>query len=126
MGHEYVGLRNTAAAVQSYRQAVDVLPSDYRAWYGLGQTTRCYTSIRSVSKGHKGHEGQIGSGPIGKKYVLFFTMLHFILAAALRPEDARMWCAVGGQVAVIRAYERAVDCEDSEGIATRKFARLYM
>eukprot|EP01041_Mallomonas_annulata_P003336 gene3336-6600_t len=99
MGHEYVELRNTAAAVQSYRQAVDVSPSDYRAWYGLGQT---------------------------------YEMLHLYQAAALRPEDARMWSAVGschgrlgGQVAAIRAYERAVDCEDSEGIATRELARLY-
>ena len=38
MGHECVELRNTAAAVQCYRNAVDLSPSDYRAWYGLGQT----------------------------------------------------------------------------------------
>jgi hypothetical protein len=72
MGHEYVEMRNTAAAVQCYRkvlslfylfctgkkadihdsktnfnigfpllhilQAVEVCTSDYRAWYGLGQT----------------------------------------------------------------------------------------
>jgi anaphase-promoting complex subunit 8 len=59
MGHEYVELRNTAAAIEAYRnvniiesiwfitkysdslicaQAVEVSSSDYRAWYGLGQT----------------------------------------------------------------------------------------
>ena len=38
MGHEYVEMRNPAAAVESYRKAVEVSPVDYRAWYGLGQT----------------------------------------------------------------------------------------
>ena len=41
MGHEYVELRNAAAAVHCYREAVKFQPgyhsSDYRAWYGLGQ-----------------------------------------------------------------------------------------
>ena len=31
-------LKNTAAAVDAYRHAVDINPKDYRAWYGLGQT----------------------------------------------------------------------------------------
>jgi anaphase-promoting complex subunit 8 len=62
MGHEYVELKNPAAAIESYRRAVgiihkshassvptpscidltllrtDINPRDYRAWYGLGQT----------------------------------------------------------------------------------------
>ena len=38
MGHEYVELCNTNAAVGCYRQAISVSQSDYRAWYGLGQT----------------------------------------------------------------------------------------
>ena len=38
MGHEYVELKNTHAAIESYRRAVDVNRRDYRAWYGLGQT----------------------------------------------------------------------------------------
>ena len=37
MGHEYMELRNTAAAVQCYRMAVDISETDYRAWYGLGE-----------------------------------------------------------------------------------------
>jgi len=37
MGHEYVELKNTAAAVDAYRHAVDINAKDYRAWYGLGQ-----------------------------------------------------------------------------------------
>ena len=38
MGHEFVELKNTAAAVDAYRHAVDINAKDYRAWYGLGQT----------------------------------------------------------------------------------------
>ena len=38
MGHEYIELRNTSAAVSCYREAIDINSSDYRAWYGLGQT----------------------------------------------------------------------------------------
>lgn len=32
MGHEYVEMKNTAAAIQVYRRAVDINPKDYRAW----------------------------------------------------------------------------------------------
>ena len=38
MGHEYMEMKNTHAAIQSYRQAIEVNRRDYRAWYGLGQT----------------------------------------------------------------------------------------
>lgn len=38
MGHEYVEMKNTPAAIEAYRNAVDICPTDYRAWYGLGQT----------------------------------------------------------------------------------------
>lgn len=38
IGHEFVELKNTSAAIQAYRKAVDINPSDFRAWYGLGQT----------------------------------------------------------------------------------------
>ncbi|EKX37877.1 hypothetical protein GUITHDRAFT_144699 [Guillardia theta CCMP2712] len=38
MGHEYVEIRNTAAAIEAYRRALDINSRDYRAWYGLGQT----------------------------------------------------------------------------------------
>jgi anaphase-promoting complex subunit 8 len=62
MGHEYMEMKNTSAAIESYRQAIgasvfvgisifvadcflssilffpEVSPRDYRAWYGLGQT----------------------------------------------------------------------------------------
>jgi anaphase-promoting complex subunit 8 len=37
MGHEFVELKNTHAAIEAYRKAIDVNAKDYRAWYGLGQ-----------------------------------------------------------------------------------------
>ena len=36
MGHEYLEMKNTSAAIESYRTAVDADPTDFRAWYGLG------------------------------------------------------------------------------------------
>lgn len=38
MGHEFLEMKNASAAVQAYRRAVDISESEYRAWYGLGQT----------------------------------------------------------------------------------------
>ena len=53
-------------------------------------------------------------------------------ATALRPYDARMWCAMAGcykQLArtqeAIQCYKRAVGNDDSEGIALQELARLY-
>ena len=38
MGHEYLEMKNTNAAIESYRTAVDIDAKDFRAWYGLGQS----------------------------------------------------------------------------------------
>lgn len=37
MGHEYLEMKNCNAAIESYRTAVDIDETDFRAWYGLGQ-----------------------------------------------------------------------------------------
>ena len=37
MGHEYLEMKNSNAAIESYRTAVDIDDGDFRAWYGLGQ-----------------------------------------------------------------------------------------
>ena len=47
MGHEFVELKNTAAAVDAYRHAVDINPKDYRAWYGASES-----ALELVSDGH--------------------------------------------------------------------------
>ena len=107
MGHEFVELKQTEQAMEAYRRAVNVSPKDYRAWYGLGQT---YEFLN----------------------MHLYALFYYNKAAMLRPYDARMWCAVGQCFAAlhkipdaIRAYERAVAQEDSEGIATQKLASLY-
>ena len=38
MGHEYLEMKNIAGAIEAYRNAVEIDPKDFRAWYGLGQT----------------------------------------------------------------------------------------
>jgi anaphase-promoting complex subunit 8 len=48
MGHEFVELKNTTAAVNAYRRAVEINPRDYRAWYGLGQV-RCSLFFSSLT-----------------------------------------------------------------------------
>jgi len=50
--------------------AVDISETDYRAWYGLGQT---YEML----------------------HLYHYACYYYKKAAFLRPMDARMWCAVG-------------------------------
>lgn len=107
MGHEFLEMRNTAAAVEAYRRAVDINPKDFRAWYGLGQT---YELINMP----------------------MYTLYYYRKAAELRPQDARMWCAVGQTLQqlqkwdeAITCFERAVGCDDREGFALCKLGSLY-
>ncbi|KAF0291802.1 Cell division cycle protein 23 [Amphibalanus amphitrite] len=65
LGHEYLELKNTNAAIQCYRQAIDVNRLDYRAWYWprrmlmamgesyekldkLQEAKRCYWKAHSI------------------------------------------------------------------------------
>lgn len=86
MGHEYVELKNSHAAIEAYRKAVgewtastcfrsspypntDVNPKDYRAWYGLGQAYELLD-------------------------MPMYAIEYFNHATALRPYDCRMWTAL--------------------------------
>ena len=109
MGHEYVEMKNPAAAIDAYRHAVDINPRDYRAWYGLGQT---YEILQMP----------------------YYALYYYQRATRLRPKDPRMWCAMGQcyeseqllmTVAAIRCYQRAVTWNDMEGIALAKLAKLH-
>ena len=109
MGHEYVEMKNPAAAIDAYRHAVDINPRDYRAWYGLGQT---YEILQMP----------------------YYALYYYQRATRLRPKDPRMWCAMGQcyesdqlqmTVAAIRCYQRAVTWNDQEGIALAKLAKLH-
>lgn len=90
MGHEYVEMKNTHAAIESYRRAVDVNRKDYRAWYGLGQTYE-------VLEMH------------------LYALFYYQRASSLRPLDPTMWTAVGNcydkigrPQQSIKAYKRAL------------------
>ena len=79
-----------------------------------------------------------------------YAMHYYQKATVLRPNDARMWCAVGkclsrlsssggssggtdGRLqaahrhkeAALLAYQRAVQCDDKEGVATRELAKMH-
>ena len=49
MGHEYVELKNTAAAVDAYRHAVDINPKDYRAWHELNPSNSAPRGVYACS-----------------------------------------------------------------------------
>ena len=70
MGHEYMEMKNTNAAIQSYRQAIEVNRRDYRAWYGLGQT---YEILKMP----------------------YYCLYYYKQAQELRPSDSRMLVALG-------------------------------
>ena len=109
MGHEHMELKNTNAAVEAYRRAVDLNPNDFRAWYGLGQA---YELLKMP----------------------FYAVYYYKRAASLRPDDARMWNALGQCYAndqvemvdlAIRCFRKAIENNDPDGIAAHMLARLY-
>jgi len=133
MGHEYVELKNTAAAIDAYRHAVDINGKDYRAWYGLGQTYEIlqmpYYALFYYRKARAppappAHDAQRLARPRPAPSAR--------QATALRPYDARMWCAVAGcyrqlgqKQEAIKCYQRAEKNDDREGIAFAELARLF-
>lgn len=109
MGHEYVEMKNTAAAVDAYRRAVDINPCDYRAWYGLGQAY------------------EMMGMPL-------YALHYFKKSVFLQPNDSRLWIAMGqcyesDQLHMIeeaiKCYRRATNCTDSEAIALPQLAKLH-
>ncbi|EFA82826.1 anaphase promoting complex subunit 8 [Heterostelium album PN500] len=107
IGHEFLEIKNVAAAINAYRKAVDINSKDYRAWYGLGQT---YQLLK----------------------LPLYSLYYFQKATAIHPYDPRMWCAVAGCYEIleripdaIRCYERAEENYDRERVALSKLAKLY-
>ncbi|CAG0896042.1 unnamed protein product [Cyprideis torosa] len=106
MGHEYIEVKNSAAAVQCYRKATEMDPRDYRAWYGLGQA---YELLKLY------------------QYSLYF----FQRAQVLRPNDSRMLMALSGAYERLdRLHDakvsamRAFNVGDLEGAALLTVAKL--
>ncbi|KAL0072428.1 Anaphase-promoting complex subunit 8 [Marasmius tenuissimus] len=105
LGHEYVEVKNSHAAIQCYRRAVgtnflvvetkirrlamtcpiDSRRKDYRAWYGLGQA---YELLNM-------HQ---------------YALHYYQYAAALRPYDARLWQGLGQCYEEMGRLREAVEC----------------
>ncbi|KAF4374956.1 hypothetical protein G4B88_004707, partial [Cannabis sativa] len=109
MGHEYVEMKNTPAAVDAYRRAIDINSCDYRAWYGLGQAYEM----------------------MGMHY---YALHYFKKSVFLQPNDSRLWIAMArcyetDQLRMldeaIKCYKRAVNGNDREAIALRQLAKLH-
>lgn len=110
LGHEYVEWKQTAHAMEAYRKAATASANEYRAWYGLGQT---YEFL----------------------HMYLFAAYYYRKAVALRPYDPRMWTALGNALletgdpqnheAAIMAFERALEYDTSDALATQKLATLY-
>ncbi|KAJ7901899.1 hypothetical protein B0H14DRAFT_2669035 [Mycena olivaceomarginata] len=108
MGHEYVEMKNSHAAIESYRRAVDVNRKDYRAWYGLGQA---YELLNMPQ----------------------YALHYYHHATALRPYDVRLWQAQGmcyeemGKLReAVECFKRALITADSHEITINlKLANLY-
>mmetsp|Transcript_17933 Transcript_17933/g.20715 ORF Transcript_17933/g.20715 Transcript_17933/m.20715 type:complete len:118 (+) Transcript_17933:549-902(+) len=107
MGHEFLELKSTSAAIEAYRTAVDIDPTDFRAWYGLGQTYEIHQ-------------------------LYDYASYYFANAALSRPQDSRMWSALGECYQNIKnrdaskCFEKAEKFKDTEGIALFKLAKLYV
>lgn len=107
MGHEYLEMKSIPSAIESYRTAVDIDQTDYRAWYGLGQTYEIHQMYN-------------------------YAVYYFQNAAKAKPNDSRMWTALGScyeklekKLEAIKCYEKAIACKDKEGIALYKMGKLY-
>lgn len=107
MGHEFMEMKNTPAAIDAYRTAVNINQRDYRAWYGLGQT---YELLN----------------------LHFYALFYYKRAMTLRPEDARMWCAMAQcydamerKSEAVKCYEKAQRCGDRDRMALPRLARLH-
>lgn len=107
MGHEFMELKNTNAAIHSYRQAVRVNRRDFRAWYGLGQAY------------------EIMKMPV-------YGLYYYKIATQLRPYDSRMLVALGENYEklskpanALKCYQKACCVGDIEGIVMQKLGLLY-
>ncbi|KAI8876795.1 TPR-like protein [Backusella circina FSU 941] len=95
LGHEYIELKNTKAAVECYRRAIAMDNQDYRAWHGLGQA---YEIMKSSEK----------------------ALYYYEKAKNLQPNDARMWLVLQNCYAALQRNEEARECEIEAAACERK------
>ena len=106
-GHEYIELKQPELANEAYRQAKELNPADWRAWYGLGQT-------HELLQMHS------------------FALHYYRHAMELRPNDSRMVVALGVCYEILdevdkakRCFQRAIALGDNEQTALVRLAKLH-
>ncbi|CAH8672364.1 unnamed protein product [Schistosoma bovis] len=107
IGHEFMELRNTNAAIHAYRQALVYNRHDYRAWYGLGQM---YEVLNLPS----------------------FSLYYYREAQYLMPTDSRLIVALGEIYGRLKRFDEAKKCYwraycvgDIEGEALMRLAICF-
>nr|pir hypothetical protein F10C5.1 - Caenorhabditis elegans [Caenorhabditis elegans] len=107
IGHEFMEMKNNAAACVSYRRAIEIDPADHRGWYGLGQM---YDIMKMPA------------------YALFY----YQEAQKCKPHDSRLLVALGDIYSKLNRIEDAEKCftgaylfGDVEGNALWSLAKLH-
>uniref|UniRef100_A0A803P692 Cdc23 domain-containing protein n=1 Tax=Cannabis sativa TaxID=3483 RepID=A0A803P692_CANSA len=109
MGHEFVEMKNTPAAVDAYRRAIDINSCDYRAWYGLGQAYEM----------------------MGMRFYALHYFKKSVFLQRMILDCGSPWLSAMKLTSftcfeeAIKCYKRAVNCNDREAIALRQLAKLH-
>lgn len=107
LGHEFLELKNVPSSIESYNQAIQINPRDYRGWYGLGLAYELQ------------HHFQ-------------FALYYFLEAISLNPRDSRMWNALGScydkmgkKNESMKCLEKSEGLMDQEGISLFQLGKMY-
>lgn len=103
MGHEYVEMKNSHAAIEAYRRAVDVNRKDYRAWYGLGQAYELL-NMHQYALHYYQHATAL-------RFVPTLTLSDPLLTLyVFSPYDVRLWQAQGASYQEMGRLREAIEC----------------
>uniref|UniRef100_A0A1I7U864 TPR_REGION domain-containing protein n=1 Tax=Caenorhabditis tropicalis TaxID=1561998 RepID=A0A1I7U864_9PELO len=107
IGHEFMEMKNNAAACVSYRRAIEIDPADHRGWYGLGQM---YDIMKMPA----------------------YSLFYYQEAQKCKPHDSRLLVALGDIYSKLTRIEDAEKCftgaylfGDVEGNALWNLAKLH-
>ncbi|KAF1763565.1 hypothetical protein GCK72_011831 [Caenorhabditis remanei] len=107
IGHEFMEMKNNAAACVSYRRAIEIDPADHRGWYGLGQM---YDIMKMPA----------------------YSLYYYQEAQKCKPHDSRLLVALGEVYTKLNRIEDAEKCftgaylfGDVEGNALWNLAKLH-
>ncbi|EFP12467.1 hypothetical protein CRE_29638 [Caenorhabditis remanei] len=107
IGHEFMEMKNNAAACVSYRRAIEIDPADHRGWYGLGQM---YDIMKMPA----------------------YSLYYYQEAQKCKPHDSRLLVALGEVYSKLNRIDDAEKCftgaylfGDVEGNALWNLAKLH-